>query len=74
MDMKLGTLTFFCGEDYIPKVTIRDDRPQSYGWDATFTVGPISIFLRNQLQVHELVQSINESYRQYLSIGEPSNG
>ena len=71
--MKQGTSTYFCDKDFTPKVIIKDDRPMSYGWDATIVIGPVTIFLKNQLQVFELIQAFNKAYEQYLSVGDPKN-
>ena len=49
------------------EVSLTDDGPNSFGWKATFRLGPITIFLRDQLEVFELIQKINEAYKQYLT-------
>ena len=63
--MRHSTSSFFMGERDNDTVRLSDDG-EGFGWNATFTIGPVTIFLRNQLQVFELIQSINEAYDRYL--------
>lgn len=65
--MRHSTSTFFNDPRNPDYVLITDDGKDSFGWEATFRLGPITIFLKDQSEVFELVQKINDAYDRYLT-------